>query len=351
MTTMSDSCVLPRFSGAEAAQLARRLYGLDGPIRPLAGERDLNFLIDDPRGRFVFKIANELESPAMLECQHAVLQRLADATVFPRVVTAQTSLAGNPVEFVRDPAGRRHACRVLPFIEGRVLAELDNPGPGLLEDLGRRLAGVDRALHGFTHPALERPLLWKMDHALEIVDDYAPLLARPEQRALVDHFAAIYRATRVPLLARLRRGVIHNDANRGNILVDDDGRRVVSLIDFGDMTESWLAVEPAVAAAYVMLERADPVAHAIPLLRGYHSILPLEADEIDAVFDFTCMRLCMSVCIGAHQQRLEPDNAYLRIDAEPAWALLERLRAEDPAAIRGRMRAACDPRESGGNAG
>ena len=26
------------------------------------------------------------------------------------------------------------------------------------------------------------------------------------------------------------------------------------------------------------------------------------------------MRLCMSVCICAHQQRLQPDNAYLSID-------------------------------------
>ena len=85
---MSDSCVLPDFDDAEAAEYASRLFGLSGPLRRLDGERDLNFRIGEPGTRFVFKIANAGESPAMLECQHLVFEKLAAARVFPRSAKA-----------------------------------------------------------------------------------------------------------------------------------------------------------------------------------------------------------------------------------------------------------------------
>jgi Ser/Thr protein kinase RdoA (MazF antagonist) len=340
---MSDSCVLPAFDTSEAATIAQRLFGLEGPLKLLNGERDLNFLITTPRGKFVFKIANALESPAMLECQHMVFQRLADAEVFPLVATALTSLNGNLIESVSDAQGIEHCCRVLPFLEGRVMADVvDLPAP-LLEDLGRRLALLDKALDGFTHAGLERPLLWDMEQALSVLENYKPLLASDAQRALVEHFEGGFRQHVVPVQAQLRRAVIHNDANRGNVLVDEAGLQVTSIIDFGDMMNSWLVVEPAIAATYAMHGQADPLAGAQTLLRGYHQTLPLTPTEISLVFDLMCMRLCMSVCICAHQQRLEPDNEYLSIDAEESWELLDvlqRVSYDDAGAI---MQAACEP--------
>ena len=92
---MSDNCELPDFSSDAAAVIAQRLFGLDGSIKALDGERDLNFLIADREGKFVFKIANLMESPAMLECQHLVLKRLASARLFERVVLPRPSLDGN----------------------------------------------------------------------------------------------------------------------------------------------------------------------------------------------------------------------------------------------------------------
>lgn len=341
---MSDSCVLPAFDASEAASIAQRLFGLEGPLKLLNGERDLNFLITTQHGRFVFKIANALESPAMLECQHMAFQRLADAEVFPLVATALTSLNGRLIETVSDTQGIEHCCRVLPFLEGRVMADLVELKAPLLVDLGRRLALLDKALDGFTHAGLERPLLWNMEQALSVLDNYKPLLASDAQRALVEHFERGFRQHVVPVQAELRRAVIHNDANRGNVLVDAAGLQVVSIIDFGDMLNSWLVVEPAIAATYAMHGQADPLVKAQSLLRGYHQALPLTTTEISLVFDLMCMRLCTSVCICAHQQRLQPDNEYLSIDAEESWELLEVLRGvsyDDASAM---MLAACDPK-------
>ena len=177
-------------------------------------------------------------------------------------------------------------------------------------------------------------MLWKMDRALDVLESFKPLLATRRERELVEYFESGYREGVLPLQSELRRAVIHNDANRGNVLVDESGSRVISIIDFGDMVESWLVVEPVVAATYAMLDRSLPLQAAASVLRGYQSVVPLQAAEIDLAFDFICMRLCMSVCICAHQCALQPDNEYLRVDAEPAWELLASLREINPATAR-----------------
>ena len=332
---MTDSCVLPDFDLDEAADIARRLFALTGPIKPLDGERDLNFLIGEKDQRHVFKIANSQESPAMLECQHQVFQRLAQAQVLPRVATALKSVHGKSIEMLRSKSGTDHACRALPFIEGRMLAEVGSLSPALLTDLGQHLAKLDQVLASFSHPALERPLHWRMDNALDVLESFKPLVKDGDQLDLIEYFESGYRARVLPRLTQLRRGVIHNDANRANVLVDETGLKVVSIIDFGDMIESWLVIEPVIAATYAMLEQEDPLAKAASLLRGYQSEMPLRPVERDLVFDFICMRLCTSICINAHQIELEPDNEYLSVDVGPSRELLTYLRDFDPAEVRG----------------
>jgi len=331
---MSDSCVLPKFDADEAADIANRLFGLTGPIKQLDGERDLNFMIGEPGARFVFKIANAEESPAMLDCQHRVFRLVEESRVFSRCATALQSKHGNSIELVIGKSGQQHACRALPFIEGRMLCDLQQPSAALLQDIGHRLALLDRALEGFTHPALERPLLWKMDNVLDVLHSFKPLLVSDDGRKLVEHFEKAYRVRALPALGDLRRAVIHNDANRANVLVDKTGQKVVSIIDFGDMVESWLVIEPVIAATYAMLDQAEPLAAAASVLHGYHGELPLLPAESGLVFDFICMRLCMSVCINAHQTALEPENAYLNTDVEQAWQLLKYLRDIDASSAR-----------------
>ena len=310
-------------------------------MQQLHGERDLNFRIDDARGQFVFKISNLQESPAMLECQHQVFQRLADAQVFPAVATALLSVNVNSIETVCDAQGNEHCCRALPFVEGRLWADIVGSKPQLLTDLGRRLALLDQALAGFSHAGLERPLLWNMESALSVLEAYTPLLADAAKLELVAHFENGFRQHVLPLQHGLRRAVIHNDANRQNVIIDDNAERVISIIDFGDMLDLWLVVEPAIAAAYAMLDEAEPMRAAQALVRGYHEVLPLTETEISLLFDLICMRLCMSVCICAHQRRLEPDNEYLSIDEQQSWDLLDKLQGISHADALAAMQAAC----------
>ena len=169
-----------------------------------------------------------------------------------------------------------------------------------------------------------------METAPDIVETWGPLLDA-DQRRLVEHFADGYRQRVLPRVGELRRSVIHNDANRNNLVIDEAETRLLSVIDFGDMVESWLAVEAALAATYVMLDRSAPLQAAADLLAGYNRELTLLPVERDTVFDFICMRLCMSLCIGAHQCAQRPDNAYLATDLDAVRHLLGELRDFEPA--------------------
>jgi len=97
---------------------------------------------------------------------------------------------------------------------------------------------MDAALQSFTHAAAHRELKWDSSRA-GWIKDYVKHIAGSKRRALVEkNFSALYEAEVVPVLPRLRRGVIYGDANDYNVLVSDpwpQPRKVVGVIDFGDV--------------------------------------------------------------------------------------------------------------------
>ncbi len=113
------------------------------------------------------------------------------------------------------------------------------------------------------------------------------------------------------------------------------------MIDFGDMVFTYTAAEVAIACAYAMLNKADPLAAAANIVAGYHQNRPLAEQELAVLFDLICLRLCMSVCHAANQSRLEPDNEYLRISEKPIWALLKKMQNIHPRLARYVLRRAC----------
>ncbi len=330
---MNDTCALPVFSTDEAARIVRDLFGIEGRLQRLNGERDLNYLVTSDNGRFVFKIAHRDETYGMLECQHQVLEQLAADKVMPRSATSVESLNARVIETISGKDGIDHYCRMLHYVEGRLLSSVTSHRPELLSDLGRTLARIDGSLQNFNHAVLKRRFIWNMCDALATLELFKPLLESDRGRELVESFETLFRDTVLPSGESLRRAVIHNDANDNNVLVagDKPGELTISsIIDFGDMVYSWLAVEPAVAAAYAMMGKSKPLEAAAAIIQGYHESLPLRKNEIRVLFSFICMRLCMSVCICAHQKSIEPDNQYLKISEKPAWDLLYKLSGISP---------------------
>jgi Ser/Thr protein kinase RdoA (MazF antagonist) len=113
--------------------------------------------------------------------------------------------------------------------------------------------------------------------------------------------------------------VIHSDGNDYNVLVSPYGRwgnRVSGLIDFGDMVHSHTVNELAIACAYALMGKTDPLAAAAGWSPVTTEAFALTEDELAVLFDLICMRLCTSVCHSAHQIRLAPENTYLLISQQ-----------------------------------
>ena len=80
-----------------------------------------------------------------------------------------------------------------------------------------------------------------------------------------------------PRFPELRTSVIHNDANDNNILVQESGSQVKSIIDFGDMVHTYTICELAIAIAYMILDKEDLLHVARQRWRrGITAVYPLE---------------------------------------------------------------------------
>ena len=311
----------PRFTASEAERLARNLYGLSLDAEALPSERDQNFLLRDAGSpRYVLKIANRDEALEVLDLQNKLLQFLAARDIglaFPRLGAARSGLEVTPVA---DVDGAAYFVRLLTWVDGVCLATVQRHSAALLGSLGSALARLDNALAGFSHAAAQRVLYWDLRHASMAWRhlDLLPESRRPMLQPFVDAWEALD-------WDRLPAGVIHNDANDYNVLVDPAGSRVVSFLDLGDVVHSATVCDLAIALAYAMLDKQDPIAAAAEVVRGYHQVRPLSEAETGALYTLASARLCASVCYAADQARHAPRNDYLNISNRPAWALLEKL--------------------------
>jgi 4-aminobutyrate aminotransferase-like enzyme len=105
---------------------------------------------------------------------------------------------------------------------------------------------------------------------------------------------------------------------------------VTSVVDFGDMLESVVVADLAIACAYAMQGKADPLGTAAQVVAGYHADNPLTEPELGLLFPLICTRLTVSVINSAEQRAGFPVEAYLTISETDAWRTLERLETVHP---------------------
>jgi 4-aminobutyrate aminotransferase-like enzyme/Ser/Thr protein kinase RdoA (MazF antagonist) len=283
-------------------------------LQGLPGEPDY----DD--ARFVLKIANSEEAFEILELQNRLIQFLGDRDMplmFPRVVLTVT---GNDIARIKTENGHEHFVRLFTWLEGVSFAEVKPHGRGLLVSLGRALAQMDAALTEFSHPAAHREFYWDLRNA-STARYYGSLLPH-RGRTIVEGFFAEWEQIN---WSDLRFSIIHNDANDYNILISPHNQRIAAILDYGDVVHTATVCDLAIALAYVMLDKPDPLGAAAQVVAAYHETYPLTDSEIDVLYTLAVTRLCCSVCYAAQQTRAAPDNEYLNISNAPAWALLETL--------------------------
>ncbi len=318
----------PAFTPEQAGALLKTHFGIEGALSALDSERDQNFKVAAASGEtFILKIVNAAEPLAESDFQTALLAHTARTAPDLPVPHLLPTLSGDFLAETQGADGMRHRIRLVRWVEGMPLAETPRD-LSTLEDLGRVLGRFAAAAQGFMHPGALRDIDWSLAHAgrsrgrlAHVTDD--------ADRAVLQRFLDRFETGVKDRLTRLRAGILHNDANDWNVLVDDGGR-ISGLIDFGDALYGPLIADVAIACAYAGLDHPAPVDTAVAIAKGYHSVMPLQAQELDLLYDLIAMRLVTSVTISASRKRESEDNPYLSISEKAAWDYLRKLDRINP---------------------
>lgn len=331
----------PSLASDEVEALVREAYGLEGKARLLTSERDQNFHLATASGEaFVVKVTNPAEDRMVTDFQTRALLHIEARDPTLPVPCLRRTRAGAP-EFVLEAGGASMVVRLLSWLGGVPLHQVERTH-AQRRALGVELARLGRALADYRHPAAGHFLQWDIRHAAGL----RPLLAHiedPGRRELATFFLDRFDTWVAPVLPGLRRQVVHNDLNPYNVLVaEEDHDRVTGIFDFGDLVETALVNDVAVAASYQIAPEGDPLDGVVEFVHAYCGVRSLERIEAELLFDLVAARLLTTVAITNWRAVRYPENRhYILRNSPSAWSGLERFAALVPGQVRERLVAAC----------
>ncbi|MCF4995508.1 aminotransferase [Pseudomonas syringae] len=312
----------PQVSGEQARQLLAEHYGLGGALQALGSQQDLNFRVDGGPERFVLKICRGDYSAVELQAQHAALKHLHEHSKVPvpRVVPA---LSGQDL-LTLEVAGQTVHVRLLEYIEGQPLTDLDHLDNAVVSGFGRLCGEMDLALAGFDHPGLERTLQWDARHASALIAHLLPVIENEHQRAVIADAAEQAEKRLRPLLAMLPVQAIHMDITDDNAVWQRDAQRnwqLQGVIDFGDLIRTWRITDLSVTCAALLHHAGGDPFVILPAVRAYHAVNPLQLEELQALWPLIVARAAVLVLSGEQQVSIDPSNAYSRDNLTHEWEI------------------------------
>jgi 4-aminobutyrate aminotransferase-like enzyme/Ser/Thr protein kinase RdoA (MazF antagonist) len=340
------------FTTNQIQQLVLQYFGLEVTVKPLAGEIDLNFQVITPKNEvFTLKIANPTEIHAQLEFQNKLMEHLAFKNLDLEIPKVIPSKKGEKITVINASDGTNRLMRLLTWVHGRCLAEVNPHSPELMMRVGEMCGKLSSGLTDFKQPLAHRYLKWNPSEAIW-TKDFFHKIKDTEKRKLADYFFQLFEKEGVTRFSKLRKSIIYGDANDYNILVNNDflNPKVPGVIDFGDAVYTHTVDELAIALAYAVMDKNDPLATMAAVTKGYYAVFPLTELEIAALYPMMVARLLITVTCAAINIEENPDNEYLQISDRPAWQLLEKLRNIHQELIHATLRHACGLEPSPKNA-
>ena len=308
----------------KAKSLLFNLYGISANPTKLPGEIDYNFRIKvkDNEG-YILKISRINEDKSTLEFQEALLNYLNTNNtdlIAPKNIKDKN---GNRISEIIDSEGNKTYIRLLTWVSGRLWSSVNPQLNTLRFSLGETCGHIAHTLFNFKHQKAHRDFVWDIAQSLW-TKDYLHLFSS-EEKDILSHFINQFEASQNSY-SKLRKSIIHNDANDNNIIVSKDliNPKVKTVIDFGDAIYTQTINDLAVGCAYGIIDYNDPLEAVLPIIAGYHKSFTIQENELGHLYNLIAMRLVISVTKSAINKTKEPDNTYLFISEKPAWELLKK---------------------------
>ncbi len=317
-------------------------FQIKGTATKLPGEIDLNFRIKtDNNDGFIFKIFHPRDALSRIDFLQKLLVHLEkneSYLVFSKIIP---NIKNTPFLGLTNEKGITRNVVLMNWIPGRLWSTVNPTLENLYFSLGEKAGTLTKALQGFRHPMAEIDFVWDISESLW-TKGFLHLFSEDEKE-IVSYFQQLYEASESSY-EKLRKSVVHNDANDNNILVSENkiDPKVTAIIDFGDANNTQIINDVAIACAYAIMGKNDPLQATIPLLKGYHSTFQLQEEELEHLYVAIAMRLVISVTKSTMNKSDAPDNKYLLISEKPAWDVLKKWRNISKEFALYSFRKACD---------
>ena len=316
-------------------------YGLSGELTPLEGEIDNNFQIQTTQGdKFLLKIYGSERNKQFLDFQEKLLLYLRNNykdLVVPKIISTSN---GHLSTFFVDEKGDKRNIMLISWIPGRVWNHVNPHTKKLRYKLGFTCGSISKALSNFDHKFAHRSFDWDIAQGLW-TKEYLGLFKSNDKKlilGMLEEFEGIQ-----PKYKKLKKSVVHNDANDFNCLVYGEvlNPEVVALIDYGDSIYTQVINDVAISCCYAIMDFEDPLEASLSILKGYHQAFPLEEDALAYLYICIGIRLIISVTKSRINKLKEPKNVYLQVSDKSAWNLLKKWNSLDSQFAHFNFRKAC----------
>lgn len=316
------------WSGETITQVLNDSFGMRAEsVTPLGGEVDQNSAVVCADGnRVVVKVAPIGVDPEQLRWQHRLLHDLRASPDIPPVPTIIAALDGSDVAVVEHD-GVTRLVRIQTWLPGLTLAELSRHSPELLREWGRAAGQLAAALPQDTPAGMELTTHhWDVLRAPEAVGSGISTVHDPGRLQSVHRILDWFHEVVDPRAGDLPHQVVHQDLNDFNVLAqrEPDGRFHISgVLDFTDALHTARVTELAIAVAYAMLRKGDPLSAAAQVVGGFNAITPLTDAELSVLYPIAAARLCVNAVTWTARESINGWYAHARM--RHTWPALQKL--------------------------
>lgn len=308
----------------KVSSIIKEHYPIDGEIKieKLDGYYDKNFLVTVGSKKYVFKAtlpdekntSDFADTKDTIDFQHGVIKHLKKKG-FP----VPTIIVSKKNEEIVDVDGM--LIRILTYLPGKVMLK-EFLTKEKLEELGILMGKVDEALQDFSHYSQNRELIWDLKHSLKC-KQYLNDIFAVERKKIAEQVLKRFEERYLPLLPILRKGVIHNDFKKENVIIDPLTKKIVGIIDYGDVVYSPYVNEIAISLAHVMFENKKSLEFVLIVLKGYRKSFPLKKEELEILPLLIATRLIKLFILASYDYKQDQNNLYIKDQIEASWRSLE----------------------------